>query len=167
MSNYPQLAEGASNLIVSYIQANIASALDTAQANVGAPIVSLENPRDYFIYEQPQAYECPACFVILDDTDFKVQDRKPNSINAEDRFNIAICVEDQDADLLTRKAWRYQSALFSVMNGTTIVSNDNSLVLKSWVYRSRFSQVYSMKESGGKFRKEVLLECNIAHFENF
>ena len=167
MSNWAQLAEGASNLLVSFIQQNISGALDVVGANVGIPQVMLDNPKSYFIYEQPQAYECPAVFVVIDEQDFKVQERKPNSINAEDVFNISVVVEDQDADLLTYKAWRYQSALFNILNLATITASDSSLVLKCVVYRAKFSQVYSQKQEGGKFRKEIMLECRIAHFEKF
>lgn len=168
--NYPKLAEGATNLLISHIQQNIGAALDVVGAQVGIPQMSLENPKSYFIYEQPEAYECPAVFIVIDDLDFKIQDRKPNSLNAEDRFNIAICVEDQDAEILTYKAWRYQSALYAILDRTTLVATDQSLVLKCVVYRARFSQVYSRTEGqgpGGKFRKEILLECNVTHLENF
>jgi len=167
MSTWAQLAEGASNLLVDFIKTNIGAALDTVGANVGIPQVMIDNPKSYFIYEQPQAYECPAVFVVIDEQDFKVQERKANSVNAEDVFNVSVVVEDQDADLLTYKAWRYQSALFNILNLATIAANDGSLVLKCVVYRAKFSQVYSMKQEGGKFRKEVMLECRIAHFENF
>lgn len=168
--NYAKLAEGASNLLLDYIKANIGAALDTIAGQVGMPQVSLDNPKEYFIYEQPEAYECPAVFVVLDEEDFRVQERKANHINADDRFQISIAVEDQDATLLTYKAWRYQSALFNILNGATLTSGDNSLVLKSFVYRARFSPVYTRPEGqgpGGKFRKEIMLECTIAHLENF
>lgn len=167
---YRYLAEGAVTLITDYIKANIATALDTVGSAVGTPQVSLENPKSYFIYEQPQAYECPAVFVICDDIDFKIQDRKSNFINADDSIKVSIAVEDQDEEQLTYKAWRYQSALHSVLDESTITSSDNKLVLKCVVYRNRFSQIYLRQEDRGpigKFRKEVMLECTVTHFENF
>lgn len=168
--SYAQLAEGASNLVVDYIKANIASALDVVAANATQPKVAIENPRSYLTFEQPQAYECPAVFIIFDSQDFQVAERKANSINALDMINVAVCVEDIDEDLLNYKAWRYQSALFSILNLSTIAAQDGSLVLKSVVYNSRFSPVYSRPEGngpGGKFRKEVMLECRMTHLENF
>lgn len=170
MSNYPQLAEGATNLILDFVKTNIGAALDAVAAVVGAPKMEIDNPKSYYIYEEPQGYELPAIFVIHDGIDFKVQERKPNSINAESRINVTALVEDQDAQLLTYKAWRYQSALFSILNLATIPAGNGSLVLKVVIYRAKFSQTYSRKEEGGvgaNFRKEVLLECMVTHLENF
>lgn len=165
--NYAQLAEGATNLIIEFIKTNVSAQLDIVGSSVGLPQVSLENPKSYFTYDQPQVYECPAVFVIIDDQDFQIQERKPNSINAADRFNIAIAVEDQDADRVTTKAWRYLSALYQVLNNSRMTSSDGSLVLSCVVYRSKFSQVYTRKEGEGSFRKEIMLECNVTHLENF
>ncbi len=171
MSNaYRQLAEGAVELMISTIKAHISGALDTVGSAVGIPQVSLENPKSYFIYEQPQDFDCPAIFVIMDDLDFKIEERKSNFVNAQDRINVAVTVEDQDMDLLTIKAWRYLSALHSVLDNTTMTSTNSKLVLKCVVYRARFSDVYSRQEPngpGGKFRKEMMLECGVTHLENF
>lgn len=170
MSNYAQLAEGAVNLVIDYVKANIGAALDTVASKVGSPQMEIENPKSYFIYEEPQAYELPAIFVIPDDFDFKVQERKGNSINAETKIRVSVLVEDQDSQVVTYKAYRYLSALFNVLNITTLTSSGNSLVLKLVVYRALFSQTYSKKEEGtpgATFRKEVLFECVATHLENF
>lgn len=173
MSNqYRKLAEGAVNLVINTIQSNIQNALDVVSSGVSGtiPQVSIENPRSYFIYEKPQAFECPSIFVIMDDLDFRISDRKANFVNAQDKIYVSACVEDQDEDRTTVKAWRYLSALHYVLDETTMTSSDNKLVLKCVVYRARFSAVYSRPEGngpGGKFRKEMMLECDIAHFENF
>lgn len=168
-TQYRQLAEGAVTLILAELKANLPTELSrvSAGAPAGSPRPSIENVKSWFIYEQPQAYECPACFVIVDDLDFKIDDRKANFVNAQDRINVAITVEDQDAALLTVKAWRYLSALHAVLDGTTMKTSDDKLVLKCVVYRARFSEVYSQKEQGGKFRKEMMLECGVTHLENF
>ncbi len=171
MSNqYRQLAEGAINLVVDRVKADIAAALDVVSAAAGSPKVQLENPKSYFIFEQPQAYECPAIFAIMDELDFKIEDRKSNFVNAQDRINVAVCVEDQDEERTTVKAWRYLSALHSVLDNTTMKTSDDKLVLKCVVYRARFSEIYTRKEAngpGGKFRKEMMLECSVTHLENF
>lgn len=170
MSVYPQLAEGDYNLIADFIKANIGAALDTVAAKVSTPQMQIDNPKSYYNYEEPQAYELPAIFVIHDDIDFKVGDRKPNSVNADSKINISVLVEDQDARIVTYKAWRYLSALFTILNVSTLKSSDNSLVLKLVIYRARFSQTYSKKEEGtpgATFRKEVLFECVATHLENF
>lgn len=165
---YQYLAEGAVRYMVDYIKANIGAALDNVSQNVGVPQVQLNNPLNYFIYEQPDAYQCPAVIVIMDDMDFKIEERKSNFVNAQDKINVSIVVEDQDQSLLTVKAWRYQSALHALLDGSTITSPDDAMVLKCFVYRARFSSVYARPEdtpSVGAFRKEVLLECGVTHFE--
>ncbi len=167
-NHYRQLAEGAVNLVLAELKANLPDALDVVSAGApSTPKPSLENVKSWFIFEKPQAYECPAVFVIIDDIDFKIEERKSNFVNAQDRINVAITVEDQDAALLTVKAWRYLSALHAVLDNTTMTSQDDSLVLKCIVYRARFSDVYSQQEQGGKFRKEMMLECGVTHLENF
>lgn len=168
--SYRQLVEGATNLIQSYIQQNIGAALDVVAANVGLPSVTLENPVSYFIYPKPHGYKLPAIFVICDDMDFRIVEKQANFINAKDRFKISMLVEDQDADLLSYKAWRYMSALHSVLDLTPIVSVDQKLALNVVVYRGTFSPTYMREEGsgdGGKFRKEILLECEVEHNENF
>lgn len=167
--SYRYLAEGAVNLVVAQLKANLPAALLAVSAGVpaGLPRPSIETVKSWFIFSQPEIFEAPACFVIIDDMDFQIKDKKSNFINAQNRINVAICVEDQDANMLTIKAYRYLSALHSVLDETTMTSADKKLVLKSVVYRARFSDVYSRKEQGGKFRKEMMLECGVSHMENF
>lgn len=171
MSQYHKLIEGATNLIIDYIQSGIGAQLDIVAAQVGAPAVTLENPVAYFIYPKPHGYSLPAVFVICDDLDFRIVENKSNFINAKDMFKISILVEDQDADNLTYKAWRYQSALHQLLDEATLTSADNKLVLKIIVYRGTFSATYMREDvqpgDGGKFRKEILLECQVEHYENF
>lgn len=168
--SYRKLSEGTRSLIIDYVQANIAAALDVVAGAVGPPKMTLENPKSYFIYPKPHGYQVPAVFVINDDFDFRIVDKKANCINARVRVNVSILVEDQDAEILTYKSDRYLSALHSVLDQADIVSTDNMLALKVVVYRARFSPVYSRQEdqvNEGTFRKEVLLECEVEHVENF
>lgn len=168
--SYRQLAEGATNLIIDYIQANIGAQLDLVGSLVGLPQMTLENPVKYFIYPKPQGYRLPAVFVICDNMDFRIGDKKANFVNAKDKFMISILVEDQDEEILTYKAWRYQSALHAVLDEANIVSSDNTLKLTVVVYNSTFSPIFSRTESGGEgaqFRKEIVLQCEVEHMENF
>lgn len=168
--SYRQLVEGATNLIVAHIQSSIAAALDTVAANVGAPAVSLENPKEYFIYAKPHGYKPPCVFVLCDELDFRIQENKSNFVNAKDKFKISILIEDQDAENITYKSWRYLSAMDAVLDETELLSPDLSLQLKIVVYRCSFSPVWSREEGtgdGGKFRREIVLECEVEHNENF
>ena len=167
------LAEGATLLIISSIQSNIGSALDAVAAYfTGTGMgqgVSLENPKEYFIHEQPQGYSLPAVFVLPDQIDFAIDKNKSNFINAESKYRISVLVEDQDLERLTVKSWRYQSALHSVLDETTMVTSDNALQLKCSVLTATFSPVWTNKADGKdrSFRKEVVLECRVTHTENF
>lgn len=167
--SYRKLAEGASDLIVDYIQAHISAALDAVATGVASnqPKMSIENPKAYYVYPKAKAYDSPAIFVILDEMDFNIQLNKSNFINATDKVNVSVVVEDQDESILSYKAWRYQSALHSVLDEATMVSSDNKLQLKCVVYRASFSTLYENTDGPGGFRKEVVLQCEINHAENF
>lgn len=167
------LAEGATMLILSTIQSSIGSALDSVATyftgSGPGQGVTLENPKSYFFYEKPQGYDLPAVFVIPTDMDFAIDRNKSNFINAQTKYKVSVLVEDQDLDRLTIKAWRYQSALHSVLDETSITSSDSSLALKCVVYNATFSPAWTEKADGlnGSFRKEVVLECQVTHLENF
>lgn len=166
------LAEGATTLIISQIQTNIDSALNSVATYFTGTGpgngVSLENPREYFFYEKPQGYMLPAVFVIPKDIDFSIDKNKSNFVNAQTKYMISVLVEDEDLERLTVKAWRYQSALHSVLDQTSMVSSDNSLQLKCVVYHATFSPTWTTEDGlKGSFRKEVVLECEVTHLENF
>lgn len=168
--SYHQLVEGARNLIIDYLKTNLSAQLDLVASKMGKPFISLESPVEYYIYPKPAGHRLPAVFVICDNVDFRIQQQKANFINAMDLFKVSILVEDQDAEALTVKADRYLSALHQTLDEADIVSSDQTLALKSIAYRASFSETYMRAEGsgdGGKFRKEVLLECQIEHNENF
>lgn len=164
-----KLLEGEIDLIEEYIQNNISSALDAVSATYSDGI-GLENPREYFIYPKSKGLQPPCIFTIADDIDFKISENNSNFVNAEGRINISLLAEDTDEERLTRKVYRYQSALHSVLDEANIVSTDSLLSLKVVVYSSALSDIYGRPEEsgdGGHFRKEVVMRCRVAHFENF
>lgn len=170
----PKLSEGATQLLVSYIQSNISAALDSVATNAvaaGNPSIALPNPVSYFIYPKAAGYRLPAIFVISDDMDFRIQDKKANFINAKDYFNISALIEDQTEDNMTEAAWRYQQALYWILDEANILSSDNALKLIVVVYKSKISPTFMRTESspgdGGKFRKEIVLQCQVEHMENY
>jgi hypothetical protein len=167
--SYHRLSEGARSLITDYIKANINAELNTVGAAVGAPQMSLENPASYFIYEKPHGYSLPAVYVIVDGFNFRQAEKKANCINAKARINVSVEVEDQDAEILTYKADRYMSALHQILEQADIAEGDGSLKLKVIVVAASFSPKYMAPEgsgAGGKFRKEIMLQCEVEHIEN-
>lgn len=168
----PKLAEGQVTQVISHIQANIGAALDSVAAGLGStrPSVSLENIKSYFVFEKAQGYELPAIFVILPTLDFRIAENASNFINAVGRLAVVAWVEDQDEESVTYKAWRYQSALWSVLDQADIVSSDNKLKIKPVVSSAEFSntqEYVSDQGAGQRFRKAVLLKCNVEHLENY
>jgi hypothetical protein len=169
-ADYRKLVEGARALIIDYIQTNIAANLTIVAAAVGPPQVTLEVPQSYFIFEKPHGYELPAVFVICDNFDFRIQDKKSNFVNASAKFKVCVLVEDQDEENLTYKVDRYLSAMHQTLDETQILSMDGSLNIIIVVYRVTFSPIFTREEGsgdGGKFRKEIVLECEVEHIENF
>jgi hypothetical protein len=169
---YRRLAEGARNLIIGHLQANLPGELNAvAAAGPGNPSVTLEDPRQYYIYEKPKALNLPCVFVIASAIDFRISEMKANQVNARDRFQISILVEDQDAEMLTVKCDRYLSALHSTLDLAEITATDGFLSLRVVVYRATFSPVFMRDEvnssagDGGAFRKECVLECEVEHIE--
>lgn len=165
-----KLTEGTVNLLTDCIKTNIAAALTAVQADSDHSVTT-EPPKTYFIYAGAVGFRTPAVFVIADDMDFKQQERQANFINAMLRVNVTILVEDRNSELLTRRCWRYQSALHSVLDETQLTSSDNKLKIVSVVRRASYSPTYSKTVDKNSpeavFRKEVLIECDVEHYENY
>jgi hypothetical protein len=108
-------------------------------------------------------------FVIADRIDFQKREKAANHINANIRVNVTALIEDKDADKITRKAFRYQSALQSVLDQVQLGSQDGSLKVTVVVQAAAFSPLYSTTEDpnapGALYRKEVSLELDCYCFE--
>lgn len=167
------LTETAVQLIMTHIQSNITTALAAIAVIRPDNIVSLESPESdaYFYFAKAHGYRCPAIFVIDDDMDFRQQETKANFINALLGINVTVKVEDQDADYLTKKAWRYQAALHSLLDQTSLVSADSKVKLVSKVRRIRPTGMYTYEnsepDSTANFFKEYELQLEVDFFENF
>lgn len=165
------LTEWAVDLVTATVEANIAAALADVNATLppDAPALSYEAPRDYFIYPRAMGYRTPACFVIADRIDFQKREKGANHINANVRINLTVLIEDKDADKLTRKAYRYQSALHQLLDQVQLMSTDQAVKIVVVVQNAGFSALYSTTEDpnapGAVYRKEVSLELDCYHFE--
>lgn len=157
-------------LIRNYIKANISAALASVRTERADAYVTTEPPQSYFISETNAAYRCPAVFIIPEHINFSLE-RGQNHINAKVRVNVSVVVEDRDTEHLAIKVWRYQAALHQILVETrlTTVSGDVTLVVK--VADASFSSTYTAAQEAGNpqgaFRKEVALECDVEHWENF
>jgi hypothetical protein len=114
-------------------------------------------------------YRTPACFVIADRIDFQKREKGANHINANIRINVSVLIEDKDADRITRKAYRYQSALQSILDQVQLLSTDGALKIVTVVQNAAFSPLYSNTDDptapGSVYRKEVSLELDCYAYE--
>jgi hypothetical protein len=167
----PRLTEETVGLIISHIQTNIAQALTDVRADRPDNQVVTEIPASYFNYENAHGYQTPAIFVICETFDFKLDQYQANYINADAKINVSVLVEDKDKNNLTVKTWRYQSALHQLLAQTQLQSTDNKVKLTIKVMNATFSPLYSKVRNKDSveavFRKEVLLECEVNHQENY
>lgn len=162
------LVESSVMLLKDYLKSNIAAALAAVRAERADPVVSTEPPQSFFIYPRAMGYKTPAVFVIAEDIDMQLENG-PNAIMAKSKINISVVVEDRDRERLTIKAWRYQDALHSVLDQLQLVSSSGDVKIVCRVIRCSFSPMYSKNKDEeaieNTFRKEVLLECDVHHFE--
>jgi len=173
MSASPRLlAEEAINLIVSTIQTNIASALSSVSAYWNDGLVTMEPPPSgsYFIYPKAHGYQCPAIFVIDEGPhDFRQAENQSNFINARMAINVSVKIEDQTADTITIKAWRYASALHQILDQANLASSDGTVKIVVKVKRMKPGGLYTLandeSDSTAQFFKEYELYCDVDFFE--
>lgn len=168
MSAAPHLVEKTRDLILTAIKANIATALNDVRLDRADPSVTTEPPKSYFIFDGAHTYQCPAVFVVVDTAEFPEEQTGANFVDATMRIFTSVVIEDREADKLTIKSERYQSALFEILHWATL--QDDAKNVKIWVrvVRCSFSPLYTKKrgDNMGEFRKEVSLELEVKHFEN-
>lgn len=170
------LTEWTVNLVTEQIKNNIQGVLvgvnlvlGNNEPLMGEPLMSFEPPRDYYTYPKAMGYRTPAVFVIADRIDFQKREKAANYINANIRLNVSVLIEDKDADRITRKAYRYQSALHEVLDQVQLFSGDGALKITVVVQNAAFSPLYSNTDDpsapGSVYRKEVSLELDCYAYE--
>ena len=162
------LVEIAVNLIETQIKNNIAAALAAVRTDRADAYVTTEIPKSYFHYQPSKAFDTPSVFIIPENIDFK-KDRGQNHINATAKINVAVIVEDQTSARLAARTWRYQSALYSILDQVPLTTADKTFKIVVIVKRAEFTEEYSDSTRKGQpsaaWRKGVLLECDVEMFE--
>lgn len=169
--NSHRLAEEEYKLIEAHIKAHIAARLAELRTDRADAKVTTEPPQSYFKYPRAKGYKTPAVFIIVDRINFRQTEKGANHINALSRVNVSVLIEDRDRDSLTVKAWRYQSVLHALLEQTILTSQDSKVKLAVRVTSADFGSLYTNTDNEENpqsvFRKEVVLECDVEHFENF
>lgn len=167
-SSARNLTESTVRMVQKWIKDNIESELAKIRTERGDAKVTTEPPKDYFIYEEALTYRCPAIYTIADEVDL-LKSAGPNAIMANVLMKVSVVIEDQKQDSLSIKAWRYQDALFGVLDQAQIESEDKQIKLFVIVQRARFSPTFTREKDPrdvkNAFRKEVVLECDVRHME--
>lgn len=165
-----KLIEYTVKMVMAEVESNISAALAQVSSDRADHFVSLESPLSYFYFWNAQAYQAPAVFVIAEDFDMRLLDTGPNFVNALARVNVAVTVEDKDEYYVTIKAWRYQAALTKILHLAHMLSADQQVKLVAKVVRTTFSSLYPKDKSDQDpdevFRKEVVVELEVEHYEN-
>lgn len=164
-----KLTESTVGLIVAHLKANMPAALLAIRTDRADARVTTEPPNSYFIFEKARGYRPPAVFVIFEQCDFRLGETGPNFINALETGNVTVLIEDKDRESLTIKAWRYQAALAQLLTNTSLTNGANTVKLVTKVVRNSFSPIYSNakdeESSQAVFRKEIVLELEVEHYE--
>lgn len=166
--NAPNIAESTSTLIEIQVRDNIEAALTRVNDERADNKVNLPKVESFFISGRKTLLELPAVFTVVEDINFRLVEKNPNHINAAVIMNVAVVIEERNSDRLTLKAFRYQDALYAVLNGAQLVDLNSDVKLVVKVMRASYSPVYDAEEQGGasgNFRKEVVLELEVDHFQ--
>lgn len=163
------LVETCVRLMEAKLKTDIPTALTDIRINRNDNFVTLEPPRDYFIYPKAMGYRTPCVFIIADNIDFQKRTSGANHINANCRVNITVMVEDKDAERLMIKSYRYQAALHQVLDQTQFLSADGKAKFTSVIQSATFSPLYSNatnpNDAQAVFRREIGLEVDCYLYE--
>lgn len=166
------LAEQSVNMMIDYIQSNIAGALSGVRNYTGPArsidVVTTEPPRQYFLYAPIKGYRTPAVLVILTDFDFRPEQKGANHINAKAAITVACLLEERDLERLTIKSFRYLDAFHEVLGQAEITDPVANVKLIVIVKRATLTPEYTNagEDPQGIFRKELHLECDVEHYSN-
>lgn len=165
-----RLVETTVNLIKNEIQSKIASKLNGISTDRNDFYVALPEPESYFFYPKAAGYRPPAIFIIAQGFD-KDKSRGANHISAKVDIHVNVLVEESDRDRLLKSVWRYQAALDEILDQTELEDADKKVKIIIVVNRVMFSPEYTDSDNADSsmavFRKEVNLELEVHHFENF
>jgi hypothetical protein len=155
--------------IQAQLEANLPAALNDIRTNRNDNFVTMEPPRDYFVYPKAMGYRTPAVFIIGDRIDFQKRATAANHINANCRVNITVLVEDKDSERIMIKSYRYQAAIHEVLDQTQFSSSDNKSKVTLVIQGASFSPLYTNAGNTGDpqtvFRREIALEVDCYIFE--
>lgn len=163
----PRMTEATVDLMMAALKAEMPGALVDVRADRADAKVSTEAVKSWFITEKAQGYQLPAVFIIAEEFDFMKGQHRANHINGIARIYVTTILEDQDTTILTRRAWRYSSAVHQILDQRELTSADLRVKIAVVITRTTYGPMLVKEDSPeGPFRKEVRMECEVNHWES-
>ena len=163
------LVESCVREIQAALKSGIPAALTDIRINRADNLVTLEPPRDYFVYPKAMGYRTPCVFIIGDSINFQKREAGSNFVNANVRINVTVLVEDKDAERIMMKSYRYQAAIHQVLDQTQFDTADGKCRFTAVIQGASFSPLYSNTEDSSSsqaiFRREIALEVDCYLYE--
>lgn len=169
----PRLLEGDVDLIIAHLRSNIAAALSDVRTDRTDDRVTTEPPqtKSYFTYWPTKAYQAPAIIVMAEAQNNRQAEKQSNFIASRNEINVAVVIEDREEEKLTRKAFRYASALHQLLECQQLTDGAGKLKIHVRVDRVENGDIYfgtdRREAPEAVFRRAVTLYCEVEHFENF
>lgn len=167
----PLLTETVADLIIQKMQSDFNPILQTADFMTytdGISLKPIEN-NHYYVANTIDALELPACYVLFGNHAFQYSENQ-NYLISNDRCLVVITMEEVGDQSVTRMAWRYGRALFGCLNLARLVDVEGAdnrieiyLIPQSLAYTQEIGK--KMDDRENRFRKDVVLELKIEHFE--
>ena len=131
--------------------------------------ISLPPPADenYYISTRKQALGLPACYVVGGPAEMNYAGA-PNYHISDDEVVLMLSAEDEDAEKLQRKVWRYQRMLFVICNQLELSDPDGRLKIQ--MIPRRFgvtdgAQTAALDNGQKRFRQDAVIEFGVYHYE--
>lgn len=164
----PLLAEPVVDLIIAQLKATLNPLLQTLDFKYadGISLAPIEK-NSYYISDSIEPLTLPACMVLFGEQAFQYNEDQ-NYLISNDRVLVVVTVEELGDQSATKKVWRYGRAVYACLNLQRLVSPDQrvaiNLILQNMAYGT--SPVSSkMPDREKRFRKDVVMEFKIDHFE--
>lgn len=168
LPKYPLLNETAANLLIDYFKSNFNQYLSDAD-NEYDDGISLAPVDDTAIHisDKIETLTIPAVYFLFGVMAFNYT-QDPNYLDATNSCVVVLTCEDEGADKLTRKAWRYGRVLYGTFNLIDFSDSDGRLKMRSVPKRLGYSDdrvAGKLNGREGRFRKDVVLELDLMHYE--
>lgn len=155
-----------------YLQSNMQSALNAVGNIRDDGKAPLQEPYFYFLFEDANPAQLPACYVLVDSFEYRLAEKRANHINALGRMRVGLIMEDYRLEELQIGIYRHATAMHKLLNQLQLEYTHGmaGVVVKNIVKvtSTSFSDVFKNEadnEDSSKFRKEFVHNLEVEHYE--